>query len=139
MTLLIERGPVGRRGMLAKRDPSWRPIRGEHGPDQVIPRDRSPPARVAGLAAVVAHEEVVALGHAPGLLAVLDVLVAALGRDVGLVELLAVDPDEALRVLAHGLAGEADQPLHERSSFAAVPLGRLRRVEDDDLAPVRVA
>src|SRR6187549_2914939 len=131
MTLLIERGPVGRRGLLAKRDPSWRPIRGEHRPDQILPRHRAPAPRVARLAPVVAHEEVVALRHVPRLLAVLDVLVPPLGRDVGLVELPAVDPDEALRVLAHGVAREADQAFHERAALAALALGRLRRVEDD--------
>src|SRR4029453_430297 len=138
ITLLIERGPTGRRGMLAKRDPTWRPVGGEDRPDQVLARHASPAARVAGLAAVVAHEEVLALRHLPALLAVGHVLAPPLRRDVGPLQLLAVDPDEALLVLAHGVTGEADQPLHERAAPAASLLGARGRVEDDDLAAVRL-
>src|SRR4029453_3446369 len=137
ITRLIERGPAGRRRMLAKRDPFRRPVGREHGADQVLPRYGPPAARVARLAAVVAHEEVLALGDGPGLLAVGDVLVAPLRRDVGLVQLLTVDHDEALLVLADHVAREADQPFDERAAGSALLPSFPGRVEHDDLAPVR--
>src|SRR4029453_17544646 len=90
ITRLIERGPAGRRRMLAKRDPFRWPVGREHRADQILPRHGAPAARVARFAAVIAHEEELALGDGPGLLAVVDVHVAPFRRDVGLVELLAV-------------------------------------------------
>src|SRR5512141_2700741 len=76
ITRLIERGPSGRGEMLAQRDPLRRPVGRDDRPDQVLARHAAPPPRVAGLAAVVAHEEVLALRHVPGLLEVRHVLVA---------------------------------------------------------------
>src|SRR4051812_22358432 len=82
ITRLIERGPSGRRGMLAhaerwqdrsQGEALWRPVSREHRPDQVAPRHAAPAPRVARLSAVVAHEEVLALRHVPLLLAVRDV------------------------------------------------------------------
>jgi hypothetical protein len=61
------------------------------------------------------------------------------GLDVRLVQLRAVDEDVAARPLGDGIAGEADQALHERPARAAHLLRGLGRVEDDDLAAVRVA
>src|SRR5215470_11968197 len=133
----IERGPSGRGGMLAhagapsaaqrhggqeaqerqaledrvKRDPVRRPVGGEHLADQVLARHGAPAPRVARLAAVVAHEEVVALRHDPG--PGRGVARTAVGLDVGLVQLLAVDVDEPALPLAHRLAGQADQALDE--------------------------
>src|SRR5690242_372198 len=93
ITLLIERGPSARRGMLAEGDPARRPVGHEDRPDQILARHRPEAAGVAGLAAVVAHEEVVALRHAPALARELRVLPAAVRRDVRLVEPAAVDVD----------------------------------------------
>src|SRR5262249_55394165 len=112
ITLLIERGPEGRRGMLAERDPVRRPIGRKYRADQIAARNGAPAAGIAGLAAVVAHEEVLAFGHAPRRPGVLRVLPAAMGRDVRLVQLVAVDVDEAVRVLVEAVARQADQALH---------------------------
>src|SRR5207253_10249133 len=68
------------RAMLAEADPVRRPVDGEHLADDVLPRDRSPLARVARLHPVVAHEEVLALGDLPGA----RLAVAAVGLDVRL-------------------------------------------------------
>src|SRR5512133_2464799 len=138
ITLLIERGPSGRRGMLAEADSVRRPVGGEDRANQVLARHRAPAPRVARVAAVVAHEEIVAGRHAPGLLPVGDVALASLLLDVRLVELLVVDPDEALLVLVEEVARQPDQPLDENAALAAVLLGRRRRLEDNDLAAVRV-
>src|SRR5689334_2472704 len=132
MTLLIERGPSGRRGMLAEvlvlsptpqrreqhqpedaraggdhvqRDPVRRPVGGEDLADQVRAGHGAPAAGVAGLAAVVAHEEVVALRDVPR--ACGRVVRTAVGLEVRLVQLLAVDVDPAAGPLGHRLAGEA--------------------------------
>src|ERR687887_1078926 len=87
ITLLIEKGPEGRR-MLAKNppprsaherererepgqqreavegDPARRPVRGEHLADQVLLRDEAPDARVAGRLPIVAHHQVHVLRNA---------------------------------------------------------------------------
>src|SRR5580765_2833778 len=139
ITLLIERGPSGRRGMLAERDPVRWPVGREDRADQILARNRAPAARVAGLAAVVAHEEVLAGRDVPGLPRVLGVLLAPVGRDVGLAQLVVVDVDEAVRVLMDQVAGQPDQALDERAALAAVLFRRLGRVEDHDLAAVRAA
>src|SRR5436190_2190269 len=66
-------------------------------------------------------------------------MVAAARLDVALAQSLAVDRDEAVRLL-DGLARQADQPLDEGPARVAGGLGRrLRRVEDDDLAPAGAA
>src|SRR6478609_11321032 len=111
ITLLIERGPAGRRGMLAERDSVRRPIGGKDRTDQVLARHSAPAPRVARVTAVVAHEEVLPERNAPGLLEVGGVGFTPLRLDVRLVELLVVDPDEALFVLVDEIAGQADQPL----------------------------
>src|SRR5262249_53885366 len=103
ITLLIERGPKGRRGMLAERDPVRRPIGRKYRADQVAARNRAPAARIAGLAAIVAHEEVLVFGDVPGLTGVLRVLPAPVCGDVGLVQPAAVDVDEAVRVLVEAV------------------------------------
>src|SRR5580765_1079512 len=139
ITLLIERGPSGRRGMLAERDSVRRPVGREHGPDQVLARHGTPAPRVARVAAVVAHEEVLPDRHAPALLAVGGVAVAPLLLDVRLVQLLVVDQDEALLVLVDEVARQADQPFDEDAALPALLLRRGRGLEDHDLAAVGVA
>src|SRR5205085_11277692 len=93
---------------------------------------------VAGGGAVVPHEEVVAFRDEPAP----ALVVAPGGLDVGLVQRLAVDEDVAVP-LDDGVAGKPDQALDERPARAATlrrGQARLRRrVEDDDLAPVRRA
>src|SRR6266496_1797290 len=74
-----------------ERDPVGRPVGGENLADQILARHRSPAARVAGLRAVVAHEEVIALRDVPRV----ALAVAPVRLDVGLIELLAVDVDGA--------------------------------------------
>src|ERR671930_2475505 len=117
MTRFMKRGPADRRRMLAQvgtpsatqrddeeqpqprrprndrveRDPVRRPIRCEDLSDQILARNGAPAPRVARLRAVVAHEEVLALGDVPGA----GLVVAAAGPDVGLAQLLAVDEDGA--------------------------------------------
>src|SRR6266566_8175530 len=129
---------------LRQPDAAGRPVLEEDLADQIRPRYRAPAARVAGLPAVVAHEEVHALRHAPAAVPVLHVVLPSPGLHVRLVELLPVDPDEALRVLVDAIARQADQALDEGPARAAGALREidavlLRRIEDDDLAPVRVA
>src|SRR3954463_1584520 len=114
------------------------PVRQDDGPDQVLAGPPTPTPRAAGVAAVVAHEEVAALRHVPARATVGGVLRAPLPRDVGLVQPDPVDPDEGLPVLAHEVARQPDQALHERAALAALLLGRRRRVEDHDLAAVRL-
>src|SRR4029077_576740 len=163
ITRFIERGPAGRRGMLAhaaalsttqrgdeqeaeprggredrvQRDAVRRPVGREDLADQVLARDGAPAARIARLPTVVAHEEVRALVNLPR--ARRRVVQAPVGLDVRLVQLLAVDVDEPALLLSDGLARQADQALDEGAARAAHVLGGARGVEDDDLAPVRVA
>src|SRR6266511_2921741 len=89
-----------------EREPVGRPVGGEDLPDQVLARDGAPAARVARLAAVVAHEEVVALLDLPR--AGGGVVEAAVLLDVRLGEPSAVDEDEPALPLADRLAGKAD-------------------------------
>src|SRR4249920_1634498 len=117
--------PAERRKDRVERDPIRRPVGHEDLPDEGAPGDGPPPARVARLGTVVAHEEVVALGNVPDA----GLVVATARLDVRLVELLAVDVDEPVR-LANGLPREADQALDERAACVARRLGpRLRRGE----------
>src|SRR5579862_854956 len=60
------------------RDPRRRPVRRDHLADQVLARHRAPLARVARLAAVVAHEEVLALRHDPLVVLVVGVVLDVL-------------------------------------------------------------
>src|SRR5262249_26675987 len=102
-------------------------------------------AGVARLRPVVAHHEVVARWDVPDLPEVGGVGQPSLRRDVRLLELhellrpRCANPDEAAVVLAHGLAGEADDPLHERAALAALERCRPGSVEDDDVATRRRA
>src|SRR2546430_5312941 len=122
-----------------------RPVDEEHDPDQLVPRHRAPRAGVAGLRAVVAHHEVRALRDVPGYAEMRAVGEPVLRGDVRLVQLHepllpgAPDPDEAVVVLLHRVAGETDHPLDERAAFAALESGFARRVEDDDVAAGRIA
>src|SRR6185312_12890547 len=127
-----------------------RPVADAGDADHAVAGLDSPDARVLGDAPVVAQHQVVAGG---------DLRAGEVGRllavRVGLVQphgLLArvLHPDVAA-LRPHRLAGEADDPLHERGAREAAPqaeLGRcadaggvvvpglaVRRVEDDDLAP----
>src|SRR5207248_9778428 len=91
------------------------------------------------------HHEVLVRRDGPGLPEMLAVRKSTLGGYIRLFELDELlgagllDQDEALVVLVHGLAGEADHALHEGAAFAAPRGGRLRRVEDDDVAARRSA
>src|SRR5580765_7066770 len=80
-------------GRLHQADALRRPVDGEHLSDDVLPRHRAPAARVARRDAVVAHHEVVVLRDLPRRV---RLEVAAVALDVRLVQLLAVDVDEAL-------------------------------------------
>src|SRR2546423_1640532 len=117
------------------RDPGRRPIGKKDLADQVLAGDGPPDARVARRGAVVAHEEVAVLRDR---LRRLRVVVAPLGLDVRLVQLLPVDVDEAVSLLP-AVAREADQALDEPPAAAAGPLRRGRCLEDDDLPSLRVA
>src|SRR6266436_5494135 len=137
MTLLISKGaPAGRGARLAKTQSVRRPVDEEHLADQVPAGDGPPDPRVARLGPVVAHEEVVALRDLRP--TARRLVVAAVRGDVRLLELDPVDVDDAV-ALADCLAGQADQALHERAAGAAANLRLRRRVEDDDLAPLRIA
>src|SRR3954453_16174577 len=93
-------------GRSAERDPVRRPVGHDHRPDQVLARDRAPHARVARVAAVVAHHEVLTLrdvplaGRAP----------AAAELHVLLLDQLPVDSQPAA-VVGDGVAWEPDQAL----------------------------
>src|SRR6266545_7258952 len=127
--------------LLTKADALRRPVDGEDRPDQVLARDGPPAARIARGGAVVAEHDVLVLRN--GLLGE-RVRVAPLLLDVGLVELLPVDVDVAV-LLAPAVAGQADQALDEgvaavcSAAGQAGGLGRRGRLEDDDLASLRVA
>src|SRR5258706_14121477 len=59
------RAPGACASWLLDRDPLRRPVSRDHLADQVPARYRAPSARVARLAAVVSHEEVMALFDSP--------------------------------------------------------------------------
>ncbi len=99
-----------------------------NGPIRLLRGHRAPRPRVARVASVVAHEEVVPGRHAPG---AGDVVVFRVRR-VRLVQALAVQRDHAV-VLGDRVAGQADQALHERAALAALDRGLGRSGEDDDL------
>src|SRR3954447_25950621 len=133
---LLRRLPTPASAGTADREAIGRPVRREHLPDQVGLRHRPPLARVAGRAAVVAHHEVLPCRD---LLRVDRARVATLGPDVlGVVEALAVDVDEAVPLLP-GVAGKPDQALDERPTGAAARQRERRRLEDDDVEPLRAA
>src|ERR671933_2507833 len=117
------------------RDAVRRPVREEDLADQKLPGHGAPDAGVAGGLPVVAHHEVAVL---PDLERLLRLVVAPVGLDVRLLQAPPVDVDEAAALRPH-VAGQADDPLDEDAARAAELLRPLRRVEDDDLAPVRVA
>src|SRR5204863_2047140 len=79
-------------------EPRGRPVAGDHRPDQARAGNRSPDARVARVAPVVAEEEVVAGGDVPRR-ASMRVRLQRSSRDVRLSEAAAVEPDEAACVL----------------------------------------
>src|SRR5256714_10005814 len=151
MTLLMERGPDGRRPeypnsravRLLEADPVGRPVDEEDDADQLVEGHPAPGAGVARLRAVVAHHEVRARRDRPCLSEMLAVRKSALGWEIRLFQLHEVgrvgflDRDETLVVLVHRVAGEADHPLHERAAFAALVGDPLRRVEDHDVAAGR--
>src|SRR5579884_1984407 len=118
---------------LVERDSVRRPVRHEDRADEARPRHAAPGARVAGVLAVVADEEVVVLRHVPRA----GRRVAELPVRVVLLQRPAVDRDHAA-VLGHGFPRQPDQPLDERAALAALLHGELRRLEDDDLAALRV-
>src|SRR6266545_1630449 len=127
-----------------ERDAARRPVRGEDRADQIFARHEAPPPRVAGGTAVVAHHQVVALGDASHRAARRDVgeaqrlAVSAVGPDVGLIQLPAVDVDEAFP-LRPDVAGQSDQPLDEGPFRPALLPCQLGRLEDHDLAPLGIA
>src|SRR5206468_540499 len=100
----------------AEADSVGRPVDGKDDPDQLVTRDRAPRAGVAGLRAVVAHHEVLPLRDVPRYAEMRAVGEPVLRGDVRLVQLHepllsgAPDPDEAVVVLLHRVAGETDHP-----------------------------
>src|SRR6476619_1113638 len=78
-------------------DPVRWPVDGEDLADQVAARHRPPLARVAGLRAVVAHHEVLAVGDRP--LRIRRAGVPAVVLHVRLDQLLAIDVDEPVLFL----------------------------------------
>src|SRR5580765_5251371 len=94
--------------------PGW-PVDREDGADQVLPRNGAPAARVAGRGAVVAEHQV--LVGRDGLLRN-RLGVAPIRLDVRLVQLLAVQVDEAV-LLAPAVSRECDQALDERLAAGA--------------------
>src|SRR5215210_3222613 len=121
------------------RNPVGRPVRGEDLPDQVLSRHRPPLAGVARLGTVVAHHEVLPLRDVERLCAT---GVPPVRLDVRLVELLAVDEDVTGAADVPQLdpaPREADQPLDEGAAGAAALPRCRRRLENDDLAALRVA
>src|SRR4029453_13377918 len=97
--------------MLAEGNPVRRPVGREDLADQVLPGNRPPDPRIAGLRSVVAHHEVVPLRDP---LRVVRVEVAAALRDVRLDQLLPVDVDLAVPLLPTP-APPAHHPLCARS------------------------
>ena len=115
-----------------------RPVGREDLADHVLARHGAPLPGVARLRAVVAHHEVLALRtwYVRG-----GRVSRRRVRDVRLVELAAVDVDvgqAALRAELDPLARETDDPLDERAAGAAALARRGRRLEDDDVAPLRI-
>src|SRR4249919_3730697 len=139
IVLMGKRRPEDRGGILADADPIRWPVGREDLPDEVLPRHRPPFARVARLGSVVTHHEVLPRGNIERLG---TAGVAAVLADVRLIELLAVDVDVAkatLRAQLQHVARQADQPLDERAACAAADTCGRWRLEDDDLAALRVA
>src|SRR6188474_3139539 len=132
--LIGKGGRAGRRTMLAKADPLRWPINRENGPDEVVAGDRAPLPAVARLRAVVAHHEVAPLRNLPAVRS----LVALARGHVGLVQPLSVDEDGAVPLL-DGVARKPDDPLDEGPARTAGFESLRGRVEDDDIAAMRVA
>src|SRR6266508_1465507 len=127
---------------LLEADAPRRPVDREYRADEVLPWNRAPAARVARRGAVVAEHQILALRDR---LARNRLRVSPIGLDVRLVQLLAVDVDEAV-LLAPGLAWQPDEALDEGLAttpvlFTAVAghLRGVRRLEDHDLASLRIA
>src|SRR4029453_3202659 len=121
--------------MLAEGNPVRRPVGREDLADQVLPGNRPPDPRIAGLRSVVAHHEVVPFRDP---LRVVRVEVAAALRDVRLDQLLPVDVDLAVPLLPQ-LPRQADDPLYERPGRRALLGGARRGVEDHDVAALGIA
>src|SRR3954454_18610472 len=146
-------------GRLQRADALRRPVGGEGAADDPLLRDRAPEARVVGLAAVVAHHEVHALGDRDRLreralrarrarVRVVVLLALAVADHVAVDDPDAIpgDADDSLDEVHVGLvgcrprAGLALGVLHAAlADPAAATLGALRRVEDEDVADRRVA
>src|SRR5437870_5769374 len=108
---------------LSEADAAGRPVDGEHGADQILAWNGSPPARIAGGRTVVAEHQVLArrdrlLGD--------RLRVPAIRLDVGLDLPLAVQVDVTV-LLAPAISREGDQPFDERLPLAAVACERRGR------------
>src|SRR6266516_772814 len=121
--------------LLSEADAAGWPVHGEDGAYQVLARDGAPAAGVARLVAVVAEHHELVLRDGP--LGDRHV-VPSIGLHVRLIQLLPVDIDVAV-LLAPAVARDRDQALDERAAGTAFELRSQRGLEDDDLAPARVA
>src|SRR4029450_10337495 len=101
---------------LLEADAPRRPADREHRGHRFLPRNRAPAARVARRGAVVTEHQILAFRD---LLARNRLRIPPIGLDVRLVQLLAVDVDEAV-LLAPGLAGQPDDALHEGLAASAL-------------------
>ncbi len=109
------------------------------GPIRLPFGHESPDARVAGLRAIVSHDEVVVERDAEPLF---RADVASILLDVRLLEPLPVDVHERRSTPEADpdrLAREADDALDERATGPALGLRLRRRLEDDDVASLGIA
>src|SRR5918992_5746761 len=123
--------------MLADGDSIFGPVGRELRPDDAIAVEIAPHARVARLRPVVAEDEVLVRRDD----ALAERRLATPSRvDVVLFERPAVD-DDASAAEGDPVAGQADDPVHERRAFGrAAPRGTCRwKLVRDDVTALRVA
>src|SRR3954471_1382507 len=145
-------------GALEPADAVWGPVGGKGLADDPVSGDRSPETAVVTCPTVVAHHEV-HVGWNLDLFRHIALFAAAAGVDVGLVALLDPVDDRVAAFDGQGVPRSGDDALDE--VLVGLPLGRLRawfalvrsaaddsafgavvgsgrRVEDDDVADLRV-
>ena len=125
--------------LLFEADAPGRPVGGVDGADQVVAGNRAPATRIARARPVVAQHEVLDLRNA---LLRNRLLVAPVGRHIGLVQPRPVDVDVAA-LLAPTLAGKGDDALDvddvRIANEAAGGCGSVRSVERGDVAAAWIA